>query len=396
MTCRALKGLSRRETSGLSVIAPTRLHTLGFRRHPEAIHLGVSEYESILERFDLAQAELVLQPADLSLRTIANMVASGAIDLAPNFQRRERWQAHQQSALIESFLLNIPVPPIYLAEDDLGTYAVIDGKQRITAVDAFLTDGLVLRSVLRFPELNDQKFSDLPRQIQNALDLRPLRAVTLLKQSDPDLKYEVFHRLNSGGEILNPQEIRNVVYRGPLNDLIYELAKTSFLRDRLKISTEKSSAYRKMQDAEYVLRFLTLAVSWRTFSGDLAQSMNHFMQEHRMADGRELSALARSFTRALHGSETVWGEAAFRRPDGDGWRDQTLAGMYDAQMLAMYEIGPSAIDELVANRDVVMKRTREMFSDPEFDAAVRQATNTPSRIVLRTSRMIGLLSDVLT
>jgi len=359
------------------------------------IQLSASKHESILERFDQAQEELVLQPADLSLRTIANMVASGAIDLTPNFQRRERWQAHQQSALIESFLLNIPVPPIYLAEDDLGTYAVIDGKQRITAVNAFLTDSLALRSVMAFPELDRQKFSDLPRQIQNALDLRPLRAVTLLKQSNPDLKYEVFHRLNSGGEILNSQEIRNVVYRGPLNDLIYELAESPFLRDRLKISSEKSPAYRKMQDAEYVLRFLTLSVSWRTFSGDLARSMNHFMQDHRMADSKGLAALARSFTKALDGSERVWGKAAFRRPDGDGWRDQTLAGMYDAQMLAMHEIGPSAIDEVVANRDVVVERTRDLFRAPEFDAAVRQATNTPSRIVLRTSRMIELLHDVL-
>jgi hypothetical protein len=324
------------------------------------------------------------------------MVASGAVDLAPNFQRRERWQAHQQSALIESFLLNIPVPPIYLAEDDLGTYAVIDGKQRITAINAFLTDALELRMFKALPELDRLRFSELPRQIQNALDLRPLRAVTLLKQSNPDLKYEVFHRLNSGGEILNPQEIRNVAYRGPLNDLIYELAGTPFLRDRLKISSEKSPAYRKMQDAEFVLRFLTLAASWRTFSGDLAHSMNHFMQNNRMADEKTLTTFARRFTRALDGSSSVWGDAAFRRPDGGGWRDQTLAGMYDAQMLAMNEVAPTTIDDLVDQRDVIMERTRALFADPEFDQAVRQATNTPSRIVLRTSRMIELLSDVLT
>ncbi|MEX2374864.1 MAG: DUF262 domain-containing protein [Dehalococcoidia bacterium] len=356
--------------------------------------MSSSNFEVILERFNEAQEELVLQPADLSLRTIANMVASGAIDLTPNFQRRERWQAHQQSALIESFLLNIPVPPIYLAEDDLGTYAVIDGKQRITAVNAYLTDDLELRSVGAFPELDGLSFSELPRQIQNALDLRPLRAVTLLKQSNPDLKYEVFHRLNSGGEILNPQEIRNVVYRGPLNDLIYELAGEEFLRDRLKISSEKSSAYRNMQDAEYVLRFLTLASSWRTFSGDLARSMNHFMQNQRMADEKQLSGLARSFTRALRGCESIWGEAAFRRPDGNGWRHQTLAGMYDAQMLAVSEISQPVLDALIGKREKVIERTRGLFGDVEFEAAVRQATNTPSRILLRTTRMIDMLRDV--
>jgi hypothetical protein len=151
-----------------------------------------------------------------------------------------------------------------------------------------------------------------------------------------------------------------------------------------------------MQDAEFVLRFLTLAASWRTFSGDLAQSMNHFMQNNRMADEKTLTTFARRFTRALDGSSSVWGDAAFRRPDGGGWRDQTLAGMYDAQMLAINEVAPTTIGDLVDQRDVIMERTRALFADPEFDQAVRQATNTPSRIVLRTSRMIELLSDVLT
>ena len=70
----------------------------------------------------------------------------------------------------------------------------------------------------------------------------------------------MFHRLNSGGEILNPQEIRNVAYRGPLNQLIYRLAEDKFLRQQLKITSDRASAYRKMTDAEYVLRYLTLAV----------------------------------------------------------------------------------------------------------------------------------------
>src|ERR1700694_1454538 len=100
--------------------------------------------ESIVERFTSAQEDLVLQSADLSLRTLTSMVSSGAIDISPFFQRRDRWSPAKQAALIESFLLNVPVPPIYLAEDELGTYSVIDGKQRITAVRQFLEDDLSL------------------------------------------------------------------------------------------------------------------------------------------------------------------------------------------------------------------------------------------------------------
>ena len=151
----------------------------------------------------------------------------------------------QQSALIESFILNIPVPPVYIAEDDFGRYSVIDGKQQISAITAFLGGELRLGSLESFPELNGLQFADLPEEIRNALSVRPyVRVVTLLKQSDPELKYEVFTRLNKGGESLNAQEIRNVAFRGPLNDMIYKLAEQAFLKRQLKIANEKSPAYR--------------------------------------------------------------------------------------------------------------------------------------------------------
>ncbi len=360
----------------------------------ESKGLRLSSDDVLLRRFQQAQQELVLQPADLSLRTIATMVGSGAIDIAPRFQRRERWDRRKQVALIESFLLNIPVPPIYLAEEDLGVYSVIDGKQRITAITSFLNDQLEMRSAYQLPEFEGLTFSGLPRQVRGALDVRPLRSVTILKQSHPDLKFEVFHRLNSGGEILNAQEIRNVVYRGPLNELVYELAGNPALRERLKIRSDSSPAYRKMMDAEYVLRFLTLSEWWGSFSGDLAWSMNRFMETNRHARDNQLAILRSRFERAMNGSMDLWGSAAFKRPEGSVWRDQALAGMYDAQMIAVSELDDDHLDLLRDRSGLVVAGTRALFDDGSFDAAVRQATNTPSRVVYRIDRMKDLLLSV--
>lgn len=343
--------------------------------------------DAIESEFEDAQQELVLQATDLSLRVLADMVETGAIDIRPQFQRRDRWDALKQSALIESFVLNIPVPPIYLAEDALGTFSVIDGKQRISAIRAFLSGELQLRGLSRFAALNKHRFGDLPRIVQHNLDMRPLRTVTLLRQSNPDLKFEVFHRLNSGGEILNAQEIRNVIYRGPLNDLIYELSGHEFLRRQLKIAGPKSPAFARMLDAEYVLRFLALARYWKVFGGDLSYSMSSYMMERRLASDTELSTLRRSFLRSIEACEAIWGRHAFRRPEGQGWRDQTLAGMYDAQMVAVSEWSDSTVDHLVKSKkgDRVV---RNLFSDDTFDQAVRQATNTPSRVRYRIARML--------
>lgn len=350
-----------------------------------------SDPKSVVNRFHRAQQDLVLQAADLSLRTVADMVGRGAIDIAPQFQRRDRWNHFRQSALIESFVLNIPVPPIYLAEDELGTYAIIDGKQRITTIASYLHDGFALKALNRFHDLENLKFSDLPRVIQNALDLRPLRSVTLLKQSDPDLKYEVFHRLNSGGEVLNAQEIRNVVFRGPLNRRIYGLAEHPFLRQQLKIEGPRSSAYRKMQDAEFVLRFMTLAHTWESFSGDLSLSMDEFLEENRSLPEPDLDRLAHRFNTALEACADIWGANAFQRPDGDGWRDQALAGMFDAQMVAIDILGDGVIRALIARRDQAIEAVRDLFGDNLFDSAVRQGTNTPSRVAYRISVMAEVL-----
>src|SRR5664280_35037 len=166
-----------------------------------------------------AQQAAVLEIADQGLISLAQLVESRAIDVAPSFQRRDRWDAGKQSLLIESFLTNIPVPPVYLAEDvaQLGSYAVIDGKQRLTAISLFFSDKLVLRGLTRLERLNGLKYSQLPIEIRNPLGMKNLRITTLLRQSSEDLKHEVFLRLNTGGEILNAQEIRNVAYRGALN-----------------------------------------------------------------------------------------------------------------------------------------------------------------------------------
>ena len=344
--------------------------------------------KTITESFREAQARLVVQTADLPLGTLAEMVERQGIDLTPGFQRRERWNAEKQSALVESFLLNVPVPPIYLAEEDDGTYSAIDGKQRLRAIADFMSNRLVLRKLERLIEAEGMRFQDLPPEITNALMLRPfLRVVTLLKQTDPQLKYEVFLRLNRGGESLNPQEIRNVAFRGPLNDAIYDLAGLPFLKQQLKIENLKSGAYREMQDAEFVLRFLTLNKGVDEFSGSLYREMDSFMRINQYPTDIQLTELRHSFIYSLERCETIWGDKAFKRPEGQGWRDQTLAGMYDAQMLAVASMSDPAFFTAENNRNEVVARTRALFIDDEFEKAVRSGTNTPARIKYRVAKM---------
>lgn len=351
--------------------------------------------KQLVNKFNEAQSQLVVQTADLPLGTLAEMVESGAIDLKPGFQRRERWTHEKQSALIESFLLNVPVPPIYLAEESDGTYAAIDGKQRLRAISDFIKNRFALRKLERLAEAEGFKFEQLPQELVNPLRLRPfLRVVTLLKQSHPALKYEVFLRLNRGGETLNAQEIRNVAFRGPLNTAIYELSENVFLKKQLKIQDQKSASYRDMSDAEYVLRFLTLHDRLSSFSGALVREMDEYMEKNQRMNSKQIKAVKERFIGAITRCRQLWSDNAFKRPDGPGWRDQMLAGMYDAQMLSVSLISEKAYSKAVSSKASVLQRTRDLFKDEEFEEAVRVGTNTPARIKYRVNKMKEMLQAI--
>jgi hypothetical protein len=272
-----------------------------------------------------------------------------------------------------------------------GTYAVIDGKQRLTSIALFFQDELVLRGLYRLPLLNGLRYSQLPIEIRNPLGMKSLRTTTLLRQSDPDLKHEVFLRLNTGGEILNTQEIRNVAYRGPLNDLIYDLAENKFLRSQFKVIPPNSSGYRQMMDAEFVLRFLTLAHSWRGFRGNLRGALDTFMVHHRFPTSEEMQSFKQQFESCIETAEAIWGVRAFKRPG----RDQALAGLYDAQMVALSELGAAKHDVLIRRRREVAAATDRLFNNSEFDEAVRIGTNTPGRLISRVQTMTQELKKYL-
>ncbi|MGI8393450.1 DUF262 domain-containing protein [Leucobacter sp. W1038] len=347
--------------------------------------------ESLEQQYLAAQRSAVIEVADQGLASLARLVQTGAIDVSPKFQRRDRWNADKQSRLIESFFLNIPIPPIYLAEDEsrIGSYSVIDGKQRLTSVGAFLSDTLQLRKLERMPALNGLKFSDLPEGLQRAVEMKSMRVTTLLRQSADDLKHEVFLRLNTGGEVLNAQEIRNVAYGGPLNDLVYSLAENEFLRAQFK-AYPSTPSYRKMLDAEYVVRFLAFSEGWRSFSGDIRAALDSFMQKERFADPNRLEQFRQRFVVAIETSEAIWSRDAFKWPG----RDQSLAGLFDAVMIALAELPDKQIEIIKVNAQETRSQLGSLFQNPEFDEATRQGTNTPARLRYRVEQVIQALKRV--
>ncbi|MDR7329938.1 DUF262 domain-containing protein [Corynebacterium guangdongense] len=352
----------------------------------------------ILKEIAVHGASFDSKTSDLNPKSVADWVDENVIDLGPNFQRRDRWDETRQSRLIESVILGIPIPPAYLSSEPNQPYGVIDGKQRITAIHKFMSNELVLTDLELIPSLNGLKYEDLPFDVTSRLRVEPaIRAVIIIPKpsqdeeltSDGEAKYEVFHRLNTGGIQLEPQEIRNNNYRGPFNELLIELAEDSYMQKQLKVR-ETDEAYKKMDDIEYVLRFFTLAERWSVESGfgQLRNELDDYMRQHRFADDSELQAFRKKYSTMRDRAESLFGEYAFRRWTASNgiWRDQQNIAVYDAESIALSELSDTNFEALSEKKSEVLKKVKQLFTkDQAFSKAIQGSTGSLTSIHTRVN-----------
>jgi len=352
--------------------------------------------ESQIDFLKKKQRELITSTIDYNLESLSQFIDKRTIDLAPKYQRRFRWDEKRKSKLIESFLLNVPIPPIYLNEDDFGQYSVIDGKQRLSSISEFLLGKLTLSNLEIFKDLNGLNFFDLPREFQNSLKIRAtIRAIIILRQSDKDIKYEVFQRLNTGGVQLNAQEIRNSAFPGDLNDRIIALSEGESFHKMLGIKSKtKSRLYQEMKDVELVLRFFALKGNWRDYAGGLKKILDAYMDDNKDMDKGAVDLLAKSFLVTIEKVEIVFGElGSFRRwlPESGKWKQQVSAPLYDAQMFACYQKDKQKI---TTHKAAILKDYVELFSkDNEFIESIESSTATPSRFLYRAKVLDKIIRE---
>ncbi len=357
-----------------------------------------SEEVSSVNFLDKKQRELLTSTIDYNLEGLTNLITKRVIDLAPKYQRRFRWDDVRKSKLIESFLMNVPVPPIFLNEDDFGKYSVIDGKQRLSSIHEFITGKLTLKGLLVFKDLNDLNFFDLPIEFQNSLKIRAtIRAIIILRQSDKDIKYEVFQRLNTGGVKLNAQEIRNSAFPGLLNDKILDLSEDKSFHKIMGIKSKtKSRIYQEMKDAELVLRFFALKDTFSNYSGGLKNILDNYLDKNQYLKEEKVNELGKEFKDTLDIVQKVFGtEGAFRRwiPQRNKWKQQISAPIYDMQMFALY--GKDK-EQIIENKEAILADFKKLFTqDTTFIESIESSTATPARFHYRINKLKEILNNYL-
>jgi hypothetical protein len=339
--------------------------------------------------------EIFTNTIDYGLESIRNLVSEKILDLNPIYQRRERWSTDRKSALIESFLMSVPIPPVFLNEDELGEMTVIDGKQRLLAIHNFLDNKLTLSGLTYYPELNGKTYKTLDSQIKSFLRTRSsIRAIIILNKSPQDIKYEVFHRLNQG-IALNAQEVRNNAFAGPLNDLINDLSINPLLHQMLLVKNRNTdSTYLQMKDSELVLRFFTFKDSWKSVARRLNEGLDAYMDQNSSASKTMINQLQSHFLETLNNVYSCFGENAFKRwmPKTSVWRNQALVTIYDAQMIACYK---QKLKPTINQKIQFTEKFQELCSTPDFDKYFRTDTTTPLYLRKRVELVRTIIGDVL-
>ena len=346
----------------------------------------------INEKYLKGEVRIVTEQARYPLETIPKLFSHANYYLTPDFQRRHRWNDGRKSRLIESFIMNVPIPPIFLYETDFNKYEVMDGLQRITAIKDFYKDSFSLQELEYWPELNGRKYSTLPEQIKKGIDRRYLSSVILLKETaktreDEDkLKQLVFERINSGGVKLEYQESRNALYPSDFNKYIVKLSRydkfcdifnipsrtidEDLENDRIGEELLNNRTFSSMKDVEIVLRFFALRCmdSWKD-----GLSLNKFLDlfaknAKRINGDSRMKLLGEMFKESIDLSYAIYGEYTFcmwkkmKSTSVFKWTNEPNMVIYDPIMQVVSNHLQDN-EKIITNKDAIFQKTKELFEN---------------------------------
>lgn len=355
---------------------------------------------------------IVYQTNNFLLPQIRDMIMRReAINLHPEYQRRLRWTPTQKSRLIESLLLNIPVPPVFFYESEAARYEVMDGQQRLNTINDFFSGAFSLSGLKVLTPLNGLRYPRASPRVKRTLDRANISAIVLLLESESerpaqgtlsltDIRRLVFDRLNTGGMKLNSQELRNAQNPGPFNEAIVSISRYELFTEVFGIppyteadpedyyvnpERQKNVLYNTMRDCELVLRYFALRNqdnvrgSMKTM---LDRAMEVKMSAEQAAEAEDNYKSRFSFLYELFDKSPF-----ILRSDG---KRRVSAAVYDAAMVAADRLWLRRY-EILADKINVQQRMSAANADLEKYEILVGRGNTAETVRDRINLMQNIL-----
>lgn len=337
--------------------------------------------------------QIKIRTAPILVEQLISRIKHEEIDLAPDFQRQaDIWNDERKSRLIESLLLRIPLPVFYVAADESEKWSVVDGIQRMTTIYDYVTGKFPLKRLEYLTKLNGCTHDELRRPLQRRISETQLIVNVIESGTSPDVLFNVFRRINTGGMTLNGQEIRHALNPGPVRDYLKELAES----DEFKKATADSISPKRMADRECVLRFLAFYItSWEGYSSsDLNGYLVRTMQEINDMSECERNNSAVDFRKAMLAASDIFGENAFRKPSSER-RLPINKGIFEAWSVQLAHCLPEQISTLVERRNDVQCRFKKLMTeDGDFLEAISYNTGSPQHVQKRFQAIEQLVKEL--
>lgn len=372
----------------------------------EEIYFDDEGDEPESEVIDDGSTKIYTEQGDPEIDGIYQRWKRGKLDVQPDFQRYFVWDIIKSSRLLESALLDIPLPVVYLTEEQDGKIYVIDGQQRLTSFFAFM-DGYFpdkkgkpfkLTGLKVLKEYQGKLFNQLPEEIQDKIRYCKIRTITFKKESNPNLKFEIFERLNTGSVPLNTQELRNCIYRGRFNNLIKELASDKDFLYLLGLNQPD----KRMKDIELVLRFASFYHNTHiNYKAPIKNFLNNEITRFQNISDKDAEQLRNAFKNSVSIIRSLLGENAFKRyykgneknPNGYWEKSRFNASLFDILMDSFARVDKNIVyGNLDAIREALIAL---MTSDPEFIDAIEIGTSQERKVLSRFDKWRNVLNDIL-
>jgi hypothetical protein len=363
-----------------------------------------ADKKAIEKKFSDTAFSLVQERNDFFLPQILDYVRRKKwVNLRPEYQRRLVWDNKKRSLFIESLLLNVPIPPVFLFEWDLNRYEVMDGQQRLNSIVDFYENRFLLTKLEKWRELEGLRYKELPKTLQRGLDRRRLSATLVLAESAGQTTPEqsrirklVFERLNTGGQHLNAQELRNCLYEGPFNDLLTALSRDPVFTKIWEIPPYKKNVdkygnvtevlrnnplYQRMQDCQIVLRFFAFRNS-ANIKGSVRSMLDRTMDAHLKSTPNELADLKRAFHTRLNLARDLFGEDRVFRYEKSNGKLELSKPLYDGVMVALDRLWADRA-RLLATKSRVVRSVDDLLKKPSAFKVIVGRPNTAKAVQKR-------------
>ena len=330
----------------------------------------------IIKPFDPKQVDIDSKPMVLS--NIVDRLKENEIILDPDFQRNpDLWDKKKQSRLIESLLIRIPLPIFYFDMTEDEKLIVVDGVQRLCAIRNFmvLEEGderyLRLEGLEYLTDLNKKGFKDLPPNLKRRLREQVIQTY-IIKAGTPDkVRNSIFERINTGGLVLTPAEIKNSVYRGRAADLLKRMAEIP----EFKSATRGSVQSERMLDREFANRFLAFyLLGIEDYQDNLDKYLNEVLIKVKSDETLNDDDIVIKYRQAMNLSEKLLGENAFRKRNNIGKYSRINKPLFEATSVCLAKLSDEDAETILEKKEIFLDYYYKLFDDSEFIKVITNGT----------------------